>query len=158
MRGSPGGKRISLFSLLLYRGFPVAMEKGPHGACRSVLRCYHARKFKDDQAPDKEKKGRFPAFHRAHAVWGQGPLRRPPASSGPGRNARGRKPVTSLPLLLGKGWGPHDPGCHRGAKASFPRPPSPETLMKSFSPKALRCLRGYIMEVSRRSRHLLRKA
>ncbi len=42
----------------------------PHGACRSVLRLYHARKFKDDQAPDKEKNVRVPAFYRGNAVCG----------------------------------------------------------------------------------------
>lgn len=52
-------------------------KRGPHGACRSVLRPYHARKFKDDQALDKEKNVRGPAFYRADAALGYG-LRRCP--------------------------------------------------------------------------------
>ena len=51
-------------------------KRVPHGACRSVLRLYHARKFKDDQAPDKEKNVRVPAFYRGNAVWGHGLRRR----------------------------------------------------------------------------------
>lgn len=51
-----------------------------------------------------------------------------------------------------------DLGSPAGRRRIFCIRPSLKTLRKPFGPKALRTLKGYIMAVSRRSRHLLRKA
>ena len=133
-------------------------KRVPHGACRSVLRLYHARKFKDDQAPDKEKNVRVPAFYRGNAVWGHGLRRRLRYSpdSGPLLRLGKRNPP---PLFWEKeGKGRWRSWCTAGRRRIFCVRPSLKTLRKPFGPKALRTLKGYIMAVSRRSRHLLRKA
>ena len=49
-------------------------------------------------------------------------------------------------------------GCPRWPEASFCVRPPLKTLRKPFGFNTLRTLKGYIMAVSRRSRHLLRKA
>ena len=80
-------------------------KRVPHGACRSVLRLYHARKFKDDQAPDKEKNVRVPAFYRGNAVWGHGLRRRLRYSpdSGPLLRSGKRNPLPLFWEKEGKG-------------------------------------------------------
>lgn len=143
LRRFPDGKRISLFSLLLYRNFFVAIEKDPHGACRSVLRLYHARKFKDDQAPDREKNARFPAFPLGDAVREQG------GGRGVARQVLGRgTPLAAWRIrfasfVFGKrkrGFG--ESGRHRGAKACFPCPPFSENIDEIVQPQSSQRSKG----------------
>lgn len=114
----------------------------PHGACRSVLRLYHARKFKDDQAPDKEKNVRVPAFYRGNAVWGHGLRRRLRYSpdSGPLLRWGKRNP---LPLF----WEKEDKGRWRSwfpcrAEAYFLHPSFSENIEETVRPQSSQNSKG----------------
>ena len=117
-------------------------KRGPHGACRSVLRPYHARKFKDDQAPDKEKNVRVPAFYRGNAMWGHGLRRRLRYSpdSGPLLRSGKRNPPPLFWEKEGKGrwrsWWP----CR--AEAYFLRPPFSENIEETVRPQSSQNSKG----------------
>ena len=114
----------------------------PHGACRSVLRLYHARKFKDDQAPDKEKNVRVPAFYRGNAVWGHGLRRRLRYSpdSGPLLRSGKRNPP---PLFWEKeGKGRWRSWWHCRAEAYFLRPPFSENIEETVRPQSSQNSKG----------------
>ena len=117
-------------------------KRVPHGACRSVLRLYHARKFKDDQAPDKEKNVRVPAFYRDNAVWGHGLRRRLRYSpdSGPLLRLGKRNPLPLFWEKEGKGrwrsWWP----CR--AEAYFLRPPFSENIEETVRPQSSQNSKG----------------
>lgn len=114
----------------------------PHRACRSVLRLYHARKFKDDQAPDKEKNVRVPAFYRGNAVWGHGLRRRLRYSpdSGPLLRSGKRNP---LPLFWEKeGKGRWRSWWHCRAEAYFLRPPFSENIEETVRPQSSQNSKG----------------
>ena len=117
-------------------------KRVPHGACRSVLRLYHARKFKDDQAPDKEKNVRVPAFYRGNAVWGHGLRRRLRYSpdSGPLLRSGKRNP---LPLFWEKeGKGRWSSWWHCRAEAYFLRPPFSENIEETVRPQSSQNSKG----------------
>ena len=117
-------------------------KRVPHGACRSVLRLYHARKFKDDQAPDKEKNVRVPAFYRGNAVWGHGLRRRLRYSpdSGPLLRSGKRNP---LPLFWEKeGKGRWRSWWHCRAEAYFLRPPFSENIEETVRPQSSQNSKG----------------
>ena len=117
-------------------------KRVPHGACRSVLRLYHARKFKDDQAPDKEKNVRVPAFYRGNAMWGHGLRRRLRYSpdSGPLLRSGKRNPPPLFWEKEGKGrwrsWWP----CR--AEAYFLRPPFSENIEETVRPQSSQNSKG----------------
>ena len=117
-------------------------KRVPHGACRSVLRLYHARKFKDDQAPDKEKNVRVPAFYRGNAMWGHGLRRRLRYSpdSGPLLRSGKRNP---LPLFWEKeGKGRWRSWWHCRAEAYFLRPPFSENIEETVRPQSSQNSKG----------------
>ena len=117
-------------------------KRVPHGACRSVLRLYHARKFKDDQAPDKEKNVRVPAFYRGNAVWEHGLRRRLRYSpdSGPLLRSGKRNP---LPLFWEKeGKGRWRSWWHCRAEAYFLRPPFSENIEETVRPQSSQNSKG----------------
>ena len=117
-------------------------KRVPHGACRSVLRLYHARKFKDDQAPDKEKNVRVPAFYRGNAVWGHGLRRRLRYSpdSGPLLRSGKRNP---LPLFWEEeGKGRWRSWWHCRAEAYFLRPPFSENIEETVRPQSSQNSKG----------------
>ena len=117
-------------------------KRVPHGACRSVLRLYHARKFKDDQAPDKEKNVRVPAFYRGNAVWGHGLRRRLRYSpdSGPLLRSGKRNPP---PLFWEKeGKGRWRSWWHCRAEAYFLRPPFSENIEETVRPQSSQNSKG----------------
>ena len=117
-------------------------KRVPHGACRSVLRLYHARKFKDDQAPDKEKNVRVPAFYRGNAVWGHGLRRRLRYSpdSVPLLRSGKRNP---LPLFWEKeGKGRWRSWWHCRAEAYFLRPPFSENIEETVRPQSSQNSKG----------------
>ena len=117
-------------------------KRVPHGACRSVLRLYHARKFKDDQAPDKEKNVRVPAFYRGNAVWGHGLRRRLRYSpdSGPLLRLGKRNP---FPLVWEKeGKGRWRSWWHCRAEAYFLRPPFSENIEETVRPQSSQNSKG----------------
>ena len=137
-----GGKRISLFSLLLYCNKPVAMEKGSARSLPFRATPLPSRKFKDDQAPDKEKNVRVPAFYRGNAVWGHGLRRRLRYSpdSGPLLRSGKRNPLPLFWEKEGKGrwrsWWP----CR--AEAYFLRPPFSENIEETVRPQSSQNSKG----------------
>lgn len=153
--GGPEGQGTARASAVLPAGNPspcslscciatslLQWKRVPHGACRSVLRLYHARKFKDDQAPDKEKNVRVPAFYRGNAVWGHGLRRRLRYSpdSGPLLRSGKRNPP---PLFWEKeGKGRWRSWCPCRAEAYFLRPPFSENIEETVRPQSSQNSKG----------------
>ena len=156
-RGSPGGKRISLFSLLLYATSLLQWEKDPARSLLSRATPFTMQESSKMIKRRTRKRNVHPGLLSGQCQWGHGLRRRLRYSpdSGPLLRLGKRNP---FPLVWEKeGKGHWRSWCSAGRRRIFCVRPSLKTLRKPFGPKALRTLKGYIMAVSRRSRHLLRK-